>query len=120
MRKKSLTAWLIEQNVAEAIAYISERAYPCIELDGEEQVPVDRGMAPFMLMAGMSEVNQTLGKRDTLDGLTLGVRLTDPALKVVQQPYHAQFVLYSIPDDVAASFDCASRLSLAGKTPLVS
>ena len=35
-----------------------------------------------------------------------------PALKVVQQPHHAQFVIYSVPDDIAASFDCESRLTI--------
>jgi hypothetical protein len=37
-----------------------------------------------------------------------------PALKVVQQPHHARFVLYSVPDDVAAAFDCESRLAPGG------
>ena len=32
-----------------------------------------------------------------------------PALKVVTQPYHSRFVIYSVPDDVAAAFDCESR-----------
>jgi hypothetical protein len=35
-------------------------------------------------------------------------------LKVVRQPQHAQFVVYSVPDDVAATFDCERRLSPAG------
>jgi hypothetical protein len=33
----------------------------------------------------------------------------------VQQPRHAQFVIYSVPDDVATKFDCESRLTLATK-----
>jgi hypothetical protein len=43
--------------------------------------------------------------------LTIGVRLPNSALRVVNQPRHAQFVIYSVPDDVAAEFDCESRLT---------
>jgi hypothetical protein len=34
-------------------------------------------------------------------------------VRVVSQRHHPQFVLYSVPDDVAASFDCESQLTLA-------
>jgi hypothetical protein len=33
-------------------------------------------------------------------------------LKVVNQPHQAQFVVYSVRDDVAAAFDCESRITL--------
>ena len=33
-------------------------------------------------------------------------------LRVVRQPHHAQFVVYSAPDDLAMGFDCESRLTL--------
>ena len=32
---------------------------------------------------------------------------------LVNQPNHAQFVIYSVPDDVATALDCESRLTLA-------
>jgi hypothetical protein len=32
----------------------------------------------------------------------------------VQQPHHARFVLYSVPDDIAAAFDCETRLMPGG------
>jgi hypothetical protein len=37
-------------------------------------------------------------------------------LKVVQQPHHAQFVLYSVPDDIVNTFDCEARTRLASET----
>jgi hypothetical protein len=39
------------------------------------------------------------------------------ALKVVQQPHHAQFVIYSVPDDIAARFDCESLLTIGAPKP---
>ena len=69
-------------------------------------------MAPFQLLNNLKAAHEAVGKRDSLEGLTIGVRLAAPALKVVTQPHHAQFVISSVPDDVAAAFDCESRLTL--------
>ena len=54
-----------------------------------------------------------------LDGLLVGVRLPVQGLKIVTQPYHSRVVITAVPDDVAAAFDCESRLMLgdASKTP---
>jgi hypothetical protein len=62
----------------------------------------------------LKATHDALGKHDSLEGVVVGVRLSIPAVKVVQQPHHAQFVLYAVPDDVAAGFDCANRLRLGG------
>ena len=39
-----------------------------------------------------------------------------PGLRAVPQPHQAQFVLYDVPDDLAARFDCASRLTPGAPT----
>ena len=110
MANDFLSAWLVEGDVMAAMGYVSERAYACIAQNADDPVAVDRGMAPFQLMTNLKAAHESLGKRTSLDGLIVGVRLTTPALKVVQQSHHAQFVLYSVPDDVAAAFDCESRM----------
>jgi hypothetical protein len=56
-------------------------------------------------------LGDALGTKTSLEGTTVGVRLTTSGLKVVTQPNHAQFVVYAVPDDIAAQFDCASRLT---------
>jgi hypothetical protein len=114
MANDFLSAWLVEGDVMAAMGYVSERAYACIAKGAGDQPAVDRGMAPFQLMTNLKAAHDTLGKRTSLEGLLVGVRLTTPALKVVQQPHHAQFVLYSVPDDVAAAFDCEIRMTPPG------
>ena len=114
MANDFLSAWLVEGDVMAAMGYVSERAYACIAQHADDPSAVDRGMAPFQLMTNLKAAHDTLGKRTSLDGLIVGVRLATPALKVVQQPHHAQFVLYSVPDDVAAAFDCESRMTPGG------
>jgi len=114
MANDFLSAWLVEGDVIAAMGYVSERAYACVAQNADDPSAVDRGMAPFQLMTNLKAAHDTLGQRTSLDGLIVGVRLATPALKVVQQPHHAQFVLYSVPHDVAATFDCESRMTPGG------
>jgi hypothetical protein len=108
-----LKAWLVDGDIFAAMSYISERAYACLAQDGDDPDALDPGMAPFQLLVGLKAAHEAIGKREALEGLVVGVRLANPALRVVRQPHHAQFVVYSVPDDIAASFDCKSRLTLA-------
>ena len=106
-----LSAWLVEGNVVAAMGYVSERAHACLAKDLDDPSDFDRGIAPFQLMTNMKAAYQTLGKHSSLKGLTVGFPLSRPELKVVTQPHQAEFVIYSVPDDVAAAFDCESRLA---------
>jgi hypothetical protein len=114
-----LQAWLVEGDVMAASAYVSERALSCLVEEGDDPMSFDRGLAPLSLMVRLKAAHDSVGARAALKGLIVGVRLgTMPELKVVTQPYHDQFVIYAVPDDVAAEFDCASRMLPAGeRTP---
>jgi hypothetical protein len=108
-----LEAWLIDGDIPGALSYISDRSYACLAENADDRGTFDRGMAPFQLRQQLSDAHKALGKHDSLEGLVVGVRLTKPGLKIVTQPHHAQFVLYAVPDDIAAAFDCESRQTLA-------
>ncbi len=103
-----LNTWLVEKNPLHAIGYVAERCYDCVEL--EQGRSIDPGMSRFVILRGMMEAVDSLGEVSSLADVTQGVRLTNPALRLVEQPHHAQFVLFDVPDDVAASFECANRL----------
>jgi len=111
-----LKAWLVEGDVAASMAYVSDRAYACLAEDDDDPTTFDRGMAPYQLMGRMKAAHEAVGPRTSLDGLTFGVRLVRPGLRSVNQPNHAQYVVYAVPDDVAARFDCARQMSPAGAT----
>lgn len=104
-----LTLWLVDEKPGEAVAYFSESAYACMEL--EQGRPIDRGMAPFVMLKGLQEINQRVGKVPNLSGASVGVRLVGPRIKVIKQPYHAQFVLYDVREDLAERFKCENRLN---------
>ena len=101
-----LTAWLVDNDTPGAYSYFSERSHACLTEDGGL---ANEGNAPFALIAALKKAHAVLGPRTSLEGVTVGVRLTTPALRLVTQPYQSRFVIYSVPDDVAATFDCASR-----------
>jgi len=117
MMNDFMKAWLIEGDTLAAMSYISERAYACLAQDLDDPTTFDRGMAPFRLMRRLKVTHDALGSQTSLEGLSVGVRLAFSALKVVQQPHHAQFVIYSVPDDIAARFDCESRLMIGAPKP---
>ncbi len=117
MTEDFLKAWLIEGDVKTALSYISPRALACVAEDSDDPSTFDRGMAPFILAHRLKASHDALGQHSSLEGLTVGVRLTTSGLRVVNQPNHAQFVIYAVPDDVAAAFDCESRLSLSTQKP---
>jgi hypothetical protein len=113
MTQDFLQAWLIEGDIVAAMGYVSERSYACLAQEAENPGSFDRGTAPYQLMMNLKSAHDTLGAHASLESLVVGTRLTVPGLRVVTQPYHAQFVIYSVPDDVAAAFDCESRLTPA-------
>jgi hypothetical protein len=105
-----LKAWLVEQKPNQAMAYFSERSYACVEVT---EAVENRGMIPVVLLAGMQEIVNVVGKPDDLADVVVGVRFNDRALRLVRQPYHELFVLYGVRDDVALTFDCANRTQVA-------
>jgi hypothetical protein len=107
-----LKAWLVDGDTLAAMSYVSDRSYACVAQDGDDPLSVDRGLAPFVLLNSLKAAGEALGPRTSLDDLTVGVNLPIQALRVVKQPHHAQFVIYSVPDDIAARFDCESRVTL--------
>ena len=111
MASDFLQAWLVEGNAVAAMGYVSERAYACLAENMPDPFAYDRGLAPFQILMNLKATHDALGPHASLEGLTTGVRFTKPGLRVVPQPHQGQYVIYDVADDVAARFDCASRLT---------
>jgi len=111
MTEDFLKAWLIEGDIKAAMSYVSERAYACLAVDAEDPDAFDRGMAPYVLMRRLKVAHDKLRRSADLADLVAGVRLVMPSLRLIQQP-HTQFAVYDVADDLAAEFDCESRLSV--------
>jgi hypothetical protein len=101
------TSWLVEQNPALAMSYVSSNAFECLERPTDE--PLDAGMAPFQMLVGLKKSNEKLGKIENLTQIFTGIRVAQPDLRVVEQPYHSAFVLYDVPESRALEFICSNR-----------
>jgi hypothetical protein len=111
-----LQAWLVEGNVVAATGYVSQHASACLAREGDDPSALDRGMAPFQLMARLKAAHDVLGQKPSLEGLLAPVVLMKPELRRVKHARDSQYALYSVPDDVAARLDCESRLTLGNPT----
>ena len=111
MTSDFLKAWLVEGNAVAAMGFVSERSYACLAENMADPFAYDRGLAPFQILMNLKATHDALGPHASLEGVTTGVRFTKPGLRLVPQPHQGQYVIYDVADDVAARFDCASRLT---------
>ena len=111
-----LRAWLIEGDVVAAMGYVSERSYACLAQDALDPSAFDRGLAPFQILVNLKAARDAIGSHGSLEGLTTGAPLAIPGLRAVSHPHQSQFALYNVPDDLAAGFDCATRLTPGAPT----
>ena len=101
-----LTAWLVEGQPEVAVGHLSRQAYECLALQPGEADPFDYGMAPYRYWAGLQQVNDVIGIVDSLDGVTVGVRWTYPGLTLVEHDAHDRYVIFGVPDELAAQWTC--------------
>ena len=81
-----LQAWLVEGDVVAAMGYVSERSYACLAQDAPDPSAFDRGLAPFQILVNLKAAHDAIGKRGSLEGLTIGVPLAIPGLRAVIAP----------------------------------
>ena len=111
MARDFLQAWLVEGNAVAAMGYVSDRAYACLAEDATDPSSFDRGLAPFQILLNLKAAHDAVGPHASLDGVTTAMPLTMPGMKAVRHDDQARFALYEVGDDVAARFDCASRMT---------
>ena len=110
-----LSGWLVEQKPEEAIAYLAEQSYACVDL--EDKATTDRGVVGFLLLQRMMAANTEIGKLSSLSDAVVGVAVSSERLKVIQQPHHSTFVLYDVREDLAEEFKCVNRLDSSQVSP---
>ena len=112
-----LSSWLVEQRPNLSIAYVDRDAYDCFALRLEEEgESLDRGLAPFQMYMRMRETNEDLGELDSLEGVTIGVRIPNPNLRLVRQRHHRQFVILAVPREIAETLKCGGYTKMGSTT----
>jgi hypothetical protein len=108
-----LNSWLVEQEPNLAVAYISPRAYSCIDqVASDEKKKINPGLIPYYILTGMQSANRVIGRPARLADAVESVQTNDPALKIINQPHNAEFALFEVPEDIAFDFKCANRNDL--------
>ena len=112
-----LTSWLVERKPNLSIAYFDRPAYDCLaaRLEQEGQA-LDRALSPLQMYVRMKAVADTLGPRQSLASTTTGVRLADPALKVVRHKRPDLYSIYGVPSAVAERWSCDSDTAVWSRT----
>ncbi len=116
-----LNALLVEGKAGDAVSYISERAYPCWELNGNtDGKPFNRGLAPYVIKKEYEKTYQSItkafGKITNLKQIAQSVKLDDKSgLRYVEQPFGNEFSLYDLQEGEAVKWACSARLT--GETP---
>ena len=112
-----LNSWLVEQQPSLAAAYISPKAYSCIDqVESDEKKKMNPGLIPYYIVNGMKKANHSVGKAASLAEAAESVNPNDPALKLINQPHSAEFALFETPEDIAFDFECANRNGDAAET----
>jgi hypothetical protein len=108
-----LNSWLVEQQPNLAAAYISPRAYSCIDqVASDEKKKINPGLIRYYILNAMKNANRAIGRPARLGDATESVHPNDPALKIIKQPHNAEFDLFETPEDIAFDFECANRSGL--------
>jgi hypothetical protein len=103
-----LQVWLVDRKPQEVISYFSETAFSCMEL--EQGRPVDLGVARFSMFMGLRQINEAIGTVTNLPQVVVGVPVSKPELRAIDQPYKNEFTLYDVREDLAERFNCANKL----------
>lgn len=108
-----LTSWLVDGQPNLAVAYADPEAFECLalRLDQEGQT-LDRGLASFQLYMRMKAVNDAIGSRTSLEGTTVGIRLTDRNLKIIKHRRPGQYSIFGVPRGLADHMKCSSYTTL--------
>jgi hypothetical protein len=110
-----LSGWLVEQKPEEAIAYLAEQSYACVDV--QDKTTTDRGVVSFLVLQRMRAANAQIGKLSSLGDAVVGVAVSSARLKLIRQSHHSTFVLYDVREDLAEEFKCANRLDGSQVSP---
>jgi hypothetical protein len=106
-----LKAWMVDGEPQEAVAYLAERAYYCMDMGDVDAVP-DFGVAPLLLVERFAGARAALGNPQRLQSVISAAQIDDSRLTRIELDATYPFTLYEVPKDAALGFDCASRNEL--------
>ena len=106
-----LSDWLVRHEIDEAMAFMSERAYACVNIDDdarEEALGTDG--ARRELAAIMREAATVMGKRSNLTAAVDPVPPFNPDRELIPHAFDGEFVMAELSAEEAAQYICGQEV----------
>jgi len=113
-----LSLWLVQRKPNLAVAYISSRAFACVNAEAKRAGrPTNTNTVPHKLWNDLEETNFLLGRPASLTDVIEPVDLMDPAYLPVTNVPKLPFNLVQVPDGIAEELDCSGASEPALPSP---
>ncbi len=104
-----LQSWVVAKQPNKSVAYFSRRRYPCLEVTaGKSGHPVPQGMVRLRALMAMEKFSDSLGPVNSVGDAFEPAEKWAPALKAAKNAYASEFLLVSVPADMAADEECVA------------
>jgi hypothetical protein len=74
--------------------------------------PFEPGIVKAQLLVRLAAFNKEVGKPAKVEDVLENVKPWNPRLKPVKNRYESKFLLFAVPDDIAAKVDCAEQIAV--------
>ena len=98
-----LQSWVVGKQPNKSVAYFSRRSYPCLEAMAQKsRQPVPQGMVRLRTMMAMQKFSDSIGTVNSVADVFEPADKWSQALKEAKNAYASEFLLVSVPADMAA------------------
>ncbi len=102
-----LTDWLVRQDIDQAMAFMSDRAYACVNIDDDAR---DEALGPDRarreLASIMREATNVMGERGSLTAAVDAVPPLDPDIQLISHAFDGDFVMIQMTPEESAQYLC--------------
>ena len=105
-----LTDWLVRREIDEAMTFVSDQAYACVNIDDDARYEtLDAGGARGALRETMRYSVDEMGELHNLTEAVEAVRPVDPNRQLVPHAFDGEFVMAELSPEEAAQYLCGQE-----------
>ncbi len=114
-----LQSWVVGKEPNKSVAYFSRRSYPCLEVMAQKSgQPVPPGMIRLRTMMAMQKFSDSTGTVNSVADVFEPADKWSQALKPAKNAYASEFLLVSVPADMAPDEECVATPNDDSSKPL--
>ncbi len=104
-----LQSWVVSKEPNKSVAYFSRRSYPCLEIMPQNsRQSVQQGMVRLRAMTAMQKFSDSTGTVSSVADVFEAADIWSQTLKPAKNAYASEFLLVSVPADMAADDECVA------------